>query len=407
MKTLDRIAANHTATIDEPKVSLRPLFHKAPLSPTKSAALPDLINAISKAGRDSPKKLLTHRIKFGLGTFVEKVTFPIKKGKTYSQLHFDINKVVHEHTEFVAFKESDDDVSLASLIETEAGVIIDLVVKVQMSSVDTDIFLWGSLEATSALMADLEALKEPDGSFITIKTITGIERPMFFMPPSFSVSRSTHHLDEHFTLAEDGFYPFLKDQSVYDFGAEFAKSKANVVLFYGPPGNGKSTFARTMAVVMGYKNIFVCSDERIFADNLFSQLINQVEDNTIFFLEDAYQFLKKRTEGNMNMSSLLALADGVASRNIKFVISTNLTTTDEVEAALLRDGRCFGAHEFANLTFNQANVARAAIDLPPLPRSMGNREMSLATALNSKAIDAVESAEQSNVIDLPVTQSAK
>jgi hypothetical protein len=407
MKTIDRIRSSLATVVKEPPISLRPIFTMhSPLSKAKQRAVIENSEMLGKVIAGNAKPFSKHLRSKGKAFFAEKVELNINDAPI-TQFHFDYHKLLVELTDAILYKADDGDAVYALFNEEGDYASVEMTIKVCIGHSTTNIYLWGSFDATSVAMDQLNTLKNGRTSRVIVKTITGFNPGMLFMGPSFSTSTSTLELDDKLPLGEDAFYPFLKDRSVYDFGKDFAESKANVVVFYGPPGNGKSTFSRTMAVVMGYRNIYICSDERVFTNELFSKLINDLPDNTILFLEDAYHFLKKRSDGNFNMSALLALADGVASRNIKFVISTNLTDMSEVEVALLREGRCYGDFEFANLTFNQANAARAAIDLPPLPRSMGNREMSLATALNSKAVDVVESAEQSNVIDLPVTQSAK
>jgi hypothetical protein len=90
---------------------------------------------------------------------------------------------------------------------------------------------------------------------------------------------------------------------------------------------------------------------------------------------------------------------------VKFVISTNLDDLDAVEPALLRDGRCLGAFRFNNLTFKQANVARASIGLPPLPLSSSAREFTLGAALNAVVKGDEVSTVQNNVTALPLSKA--
>ena len=59
-------------------------------------------------------------------------------------------------------------------------------------------------------------------------------------------------------------------------------------------------------------------------------------------LEDIDLNLKSRTNGNIMMHKLLAGADGfVRNQNKKIILTTNLTNINDIDEALLREGRCY------------------------------------------------------------------
>src|SRR5690606_2202324 len=65
-------------------------------------------------------------------------------------------------------------------------------------------------------------------------------------------------------------------------------------------------------------------------------------------------------------SALLNFTDGVVATTTKVIISTNLSSIDKIDEALLRPGRTYKILKFRKLSNAEANDARAALDLPPI-----------------------------------------
>lgn len=82
----------------------------------------------------------------------------------------------------------------------------------------------------------------------------------------------------------------------------------------------------------------------------------RIEDRIpLAVIEDADFLLRPRTDGNPVMGQLLNEVDGVGSHYArKLVFTTNLASLDDIDAALLRDGRCFGVFDFRKLTIDEA-----------------------------------------------------
>jgi ATP-dependent 26S proteasome regulatory subunit len=90
----------------------------------------------------------------------------------------------------------------------------------------------------------------------------------------------------------------------------------------------------------------------------------------------------KREDGNSTMSALLNATSGIIPTNVKIIISTNLTSLNKVDQALLRPGRTFKVLQFKNLNVEQAVNVRSSMNLEPVDFSTAGKEISLAEAIN-------------------------
>ena len=101
----------------------------------------------------------------------------------------------------------------------------------------------------------------------------------------------------------------------------------------------------------------------------------------IIFIEDAGAILKKMNDDNVMMQNLRNRTDGVVKKYpVKIVFTTNEETSDEMDDALIRDGRCYGFFSFPKLTPEQAIAARKAAGMPDF-EEVPTKSVCLATAL--------------------------
>ena len=150
----------------------------------------------------------------------------------------------------------------------------------------------------------------------------------------------------------DSAYPFIGNME--KFISDFAESSANVLLLIGPPGTGKSNFIKYI-ISCGSKDGMLTFDHDVAnKDSLYGEYIDSNCGFLIF--EDAEILLDgTREDGNKNMHRLLNTSDGlVSSMNKKIIFSTNLSSTNEIDQALLRPGRCFSVLEFRALTYDES-----------------------------------------------------
>lgn len=164
--------------------------------------------------------------------------------------------------------------------------------------------------------------------------------------------------------AKQEFYPWMK-APLEDYFDAFMAAAESVLVLFGPPGGGKSTFIRTMIAHRNRHAMLAYNSEVIKQPALVRQYMEDSQE-TILAYEDIDRFLGKREDGNDLMSSLLNSSEGIIQKpGKKIIFSTNLSSIDKIDPALLRVGRCFDILKFENLTAEQAGVARLAAGRTP------------------------------------------
>ena len=190
----------------------------------------------------------------------------------------------------------------------------------------------------------------------------------------------------------EAFWPFAP-KPPREMAAEFEASDSNVLILYGEPGLGKSQYIAEMIKWKdenSYGTVFVCDDNPVFKSPRFTPYVHDMASNSWLVTEDAHEMIEARDMGNSLMAGILNAAEGITSGNVKFIISTNITSLKDVDHALYRPGRTLRVIPFKSLTPAQANAARAAVG--HLPIDFGNvSKLSLAEALNWEAYQALQS----------------
>ncbi|MBD3617458.1 MAG: AAA family ATPase [Gracilimonas sp.] len=164
-----------------------------------------------------------------------------------------------------------------------------------------------------------------------------------------------------FTPYEEDLTKFLADE-VESLRKEMIasignKSDSGLYLLHGQPGTGKTSFIKTVLSRIKNKAIYITPG---FAEHLSSpDLIGVLMDHpgSVLVIEDAETVLMKRQADNSNaVSNLLNLTDGFPADFLKLnIICTFNTNLDDIDPALLREGRLKGIHEFTKLTIPQAH----------------------------------------------------
>lgn len=171
--------------------------------------------------------------------------------------------------------------------------------------------------------------------------------------------------------ATSEFYPWMNGTSIQEYFYEFMNSDANVLVFYGLPGTGKSTLIQTGISTLGLSAV-LCADAAVSSNPEFvSKLGAWKEENEgkakwdVVIVEDGDVLMAPRTKGNVGLSSLLSATDGLGNEGkFKLVITTNATDTSQIDPALLRPGRCFDIMEFGRLSPEEAGLVRKSLGLP-------------------------------------------
>lgn len=181
----------------------------------------------------------------------------------------------------------------------------------------------------------------------------------------FKTNAGTDHMSlvlEHSDKAHDEFYPWIKEGHEEYFD-KFLASSSPLLFISGEPGTGKTSFIRsniarhTMGAYVGY-------DPALFhSDDMFIGFLSSKRHN-IMILEDSETIVLPRDQSggsssNSMMSRFLNVSDGLLKNaDKKFIFTTNETSFEKIDTALLRPGRCFDFIEFRRLTGDE--VAKAA-----------------------------------------------
>jgi len=156
-------------------------------------------------------------------------------------------------------------------------------------------------------------------------------------------------------LPVEEMYPFLNGESLDSYYTRYLESSANILLLIGPPGTGKTTFIRGLLANTNSSAIVTYDAVLLEKDGFFARFI---EDNAnVMVLEDSDAFLKSRSDGNTMMHRFLNVGDGlVTTKGKKMIFSTNLPSIRDIDAALIRPGRCFDVLEFKPLSLAHATI---------------------------------------------------
>jgi hypothetical protein len=143
----------------------------------------------------------------------------------------------------------------------------------------------------------------------------------------------------------DEAYPTLSEP-VAAFIARYLATRETVLILQGPPGTGKTRLVRAILAAMSARKadsakVLYTADKRALEnDEIFVEFITGSHD--AFVIEDADHLLMARANGNADLHRFLAVADGVVrAQGRKIIFTTNLPNVGDIDAALVRPGRCF------------------------------------------------------------------
>lgn len=175
-------------------------------------------------------------------------------------------------------------------------------------------------------------------------------------------------------------YPYI-DGGINKFIDDFKHSSENILLLLGKPGTGKSTFLKHLLSVLD-ENAIVTYDTKILEkDYFFGDFM--MGNNNVLIMEDADMFLEARTSGNALMHKFLNVGDGLVSApNKKIIFTTNLESSDNIDKALLRPGRCFAVVNFRPLTNRESKNFMGQYDKTFDSSNLTNSEYTLAELYN-------------------------
>jgi Ni2+-binding GTPase involved in maturation of urease and hydrogenase len=175
-------------------------------------------------------------------------------------------------------------------------------------------------------------------------------------------------------------YPYIND--IEKMIEDYILTPEPVLILMGKPGTGKTRLIRYIVKKMSLKyrmkierNIDVdddydrdetwpkvayATDSKILCkDQVFIDLLSG--QTFALVLEDMDVNLTSRQDGNEMMNKMLSVSDGfLCNVKTKIIISTNIQNVSEIDAALLRPGRCFATINTKELNKTEAeNLLKA------------------------------------------------
>jgi ATPase family associated with various cellular activities (AAA) len=192
--------------------------------------------------------------------------------------------------------------------------------------------------------------EEIGGAFGSIIGARRIREPMFVINWQFSTGNGLD--DASFEeIADDCLldeaYPML-GEPVARFVERYLAAPETVLVLQGAPGTGKTRLVRAILAGLSARKgssaaVMYTADRRALEkDEVFVKFITGSHD--AFVIEDADHLLLARSNGNIDLHRFLAVADGVVrAQGRKMIFTTNLPNLSDIDAALLRPGRCFAS----------------------------------------------------------------
>ncbi len=210
--------------------------------------------------------------------------------------------------------------------------------------------------------------------------------------PKFKVlTKSNNHFDTEDVNTEDTKLNLARNynedfKTVHDDITKSLKTKkSGLVLLYGEPGTGKTTYIKSLISCNSDLNFIFIQNEfvkSLLDPDFISFLLRQ--RNSILIIEDAEKVITSREQLNEEsvVSTILQLTDGLFSDflNIKVISSFN-TNLSKIDKALLRKGRMIAMYEFKPLTIAKTNEL-----LAELGAEETNKELTVADIYNFKQI---------------------
>lgn len=223
---------------------------------------------------------------------------------------------------------------------------------------------WGVIEATvSRSKLELELNGEPTEVMKFIAAVDAeLRRAENLVEWVYSSRGDSISVPLNYRPAIQAAYPWLP-KPIGPYIDDYLNSSASVIILIGPPGTGKTTFIKNLIHRSG-GDAKVTYDEKVMGDD--SLFANFIESDTRFMImEDADAFLKAREDGNTMMHRFLNVSDGlISAEGKKLVFSTNLPSIRDIDAALMRPGRCFDVVEFRALSRTEAQEVAKEVDVP-------------------------------------------
>jgi len=170
------------------------------------------------------------------------------------------------------------------------------------------------------------------------------------------------------------FYPWIgiTENGVFvpgvdEYFKKYLSSDSPLLFLSGDAGTGKTSFLRH-CICKNNLTTYVDYDHKLFdSDEMFIAFIS-ASDAQVMIMEDAENIvLPRKRAGDSMMTRFLNVSDGLIKfPGKKIIFTTNESSFENTDPALVRPGRCFDALAFRKLTGEECRIARKKANLPVL-----------------------------------------
>lgn len=163
----------------------------------------------------------------------------------------------------------------------------------------------------------------------------------------------TRYMDFDKNVLENIFPEFYPDVDISELIRVYSESREKILILYGSPGTGKTTFIKSLLSEFGGRNIAYCKCLRVLgADDFWNSL--QENDVDLLILDDLDIALTRQSgEAKEIVNKLLSFTDGVIGNKTKIIITTN-QDLKTIDPAIIRPGRCLDVIELLPLSKEEA-----------------------------------------------------
>jgi len=284
--------------------------------------------------------ITTSRLKFGMSTRSEAKTYATQERR------LDVDKCLNLLQSRGYTTWLNNDVGIA-IVDDITGQYADTLVHITSFPLIIHIEIHGNIDTINTLLPEFSTLLKPLGT--EILTASTIDRD------GDMVCDQSHLLKDDSNIARDSFFPWL-NVSLDEYFKAFMESDESVLVMFGPPGTGKSTFLRSLILSGNYPSMLAYNKIVVQSPATLQEFYSRNKLKILAY-EDIDTHLGSREDGNALMSTILNGAEGIiAHPGKKLIFSTNLESIDKIDPALLRVGRCFDILQFRNLTAEEGST---------------------------------------------------